>query len=91
MIRQLKVADIIPQAEQNGILAICALNKLEKERGIYKKVKVGKIGFSFEWRSSKCMWGRFGGGWQWALGFEASKRSLLLNCLIFSVMIWRER
>lgn len=91
MIRQLKVADIIPQAEQNGILALCALNKPERERKVYKKIKLGKLNISLDWRSSKCLWGRFGGGWQWALGFETSKRTLLLNCLVFSIMIWREK
>jgi len=86
------IADrVLPKAEQEGILAICALNRLEQRREIYKKIKIGGVGISFHWRSSKCLWGRFGGGWQWAVGFEASNRTLLLNCLIFSVMIWRER
>ena len=91
MIGKLKVADIIPQSEQNGILALCALNRLEEEREIYKRIRLGKLNISFRWRSSKCMWGRFGGGWQWAWGFEVSKRTLNLNCLIFNIMIWRAR
>ena len=90
MVRQLKVADIIPQCEQNGILALCALNRVEKEREYYKRIRLGKLNISLGWRSSKHLWGRFGGGWQWALGFEVAKRTLNLNCLVFSIMIWKE-
>jgi len=85
------MTEILSRAEQRGILAICALNKLEKKRQIDKSIKIGRLTIRFNWRSSKCLWGRFGGGWQWALGFEASKRTLLLNCLVFSLMISRRK
>jgi len=91
MTKQIKVADVLSLEERNGILAICALNKLEGEREIYRKVRIGKLNISFHWRSSKHLWGRFGGGWQWALGFEVAKRTLNLKCLIFNIMIWGER
>lgn len=90
MANQIKVADILSQTERNGILAICALNKLEKEREFYKRIRLGNLNISVSWRSSKHLWGRFGGGWQWALGFEVAKRTLNLNCLVFSIMIWKE-
>ena len=83
--------DILSGEEQNGILAICALNKLEKKREFYKRIRLGKLNISLRWRSSKCFWGRFGGGWQWALGFEIARRTVNLNCLVFSVMLWREK
>lgn len=35
----------------------------------------------------KGFWGRFGGGWDWAVGFRIGGRSLLLDLLIFAVMI----
>ena len=86
------IADrVLSRAEQNGILAICALNKLEQKQEIYKRLRIGKLGISFRWRSSKCLWGRFGGGWQWALDIELAKRTININCLVFSVMIWKER
>ena len=91
MIKQLNVSHVLSSKEQNGILAICALNKLEKKRKIDKNIKIGRLTIRFNWRSSKCLWGRFGGGWQWAAGFEASKRTLLLNCLVFSLMISRRQ
>lgn len=32
-------------------------------------------------------WGRFGGGWNWILGFQAGGSTLILNLLTFSVRI----
>lgn len=88
-VKQLKATGILSNTEAKGILAICALNKLEKKKEIRKRFYIGNICFSFHWQSNKSLWGRFGGGWQWALGFEATKSTLLLNCLIFSLMIYR--
>jgi len=36
--------------------------------------------------------GRFGGGWQWVLGFQASEsfKTIILNFLVFSVRIERD-
>ena len=85
--KQIKAMDVLGVTEANGILALCALNKLEKRREIRRRFNVGALRISFTWKSSKCLMGRFGGGWQWALGFRASKSTLLLNCLVFSLMI----
>lgn len=83
---------IIPESEQQGILALAALNRVEK--GKYKEIhKVRRIcglAFSFRYRSSKMLMGRFGGGWQWALGFEVGGTGTVnLNLLVCSVMIHR--
>ena len=88
---QLKSSDILTKVESEGILALCALNKLEKKKEVHKQFYIGNLCISFNWRSSKSLWGRFGGGWQWALGFRASKSTLLLNCLIFSLMIYKKK
>lgn len=87
---QLRATDVLSQTEARGILAICALGKLERRQEIRKRFKAGNLTISFHWQSSKSMWGRFGGGWQWAFGFEAGGRTLLLNCLIFSLMIHKK-
>jgi hypothetical protein len=71
--QQLKETDILSQAQP---------------REIYKAFKIGNLHASFRWRDGKNSLGRFGAGWQWALGFEASRSALLLHCLIFSLMIW---
>jgi len=41
-------------------------------------------------RRSKDGFGRFGGGWQWAVGFEASEgfKSIVINFLFFQVMVY---
>lgn len=85
--KQTKASDVLDKTERNGILALCALNKLENEREIRKRFNVGQVRISFTWKSSKHLMGRFGGGCQWALGFRASGSTILLDCLIFSLMI----
>lgn len=38
------------------------------------------------------LWGRFGGGWQWEVGFQLGGSTLWLNCLVFSVSVsWPRR
>ncbi len=89
--KQIKAADVLGKTETKGILAICALNKLEDRGEIRKHFNIGALRVSFCWKSSKCFMGRFGGGWQWALGFRSSRSTLLLNCLVFSLMISRSK
>jgi hypothetical protein len=54
-------------------------------------VPVLKWSITFSYRPSTNAWGRFGGGWQWSLGFEASSRfkTVILNLLVCSVRITR--
>lgn len=42
-------------------------------------------------RPADALMGRFGGGWQWKLGFQASRgfRTVIVNLLVFSVRIER--
>lgn len=35
--------------------------------------------------------GRFGGGWQWSLGFEAGGNTIIFNLLVCSVRIDRRK
>ena len=41
--------------------------------------------------SRKRPWGRFGGGWNWELGFQASSSTVILNLLVLSVRIYRPK
>jgi hypothetical protein len=66
-------------------VAIMRLNKLEQKQRITKKWLFGRLEITFDWRSKKNMWGRFGGGWNWKLGFQASGRTIKFNLLIFSI------
>jgi len=49
------------------------------------------IEFTFNWRSSKQYMGRFGGGWNWEVGCQASRRTIILNLLVCSLRIHRPK
>lgn len=47
-------------------------------------------GYRFTLRHRKAgLMGRFGGGWNWVLGFQASGPTLILNLLVVSLRIDR--
>lgn len=46
---------------------------------------IGRLKVRFERRSSREIWGRFGGGWNWSLGFKAGGSTLILLLLIASL------
>lgn len=39
------------------------------------------------WRHPHYSFGRFGGGWNWELGFQWGGGTLLINCLTFTIRI----
>jgi len=45
------------------------------------------VNFAFIWKSRKNPSGRFGGGWQWKLGFQLGDHTLMIDILICSVVI----
>lgn len=53
----------------------------------HKKWCLGRLKTEISWRSSKNTMGRFGGGWQWELGFQANRSTIIINLLILSVRI----
>ncbi len=52
-----------------------------------KEWRVGRLKTSIEWRSAKNPMGRFGGGWQWELGIQVGRTSVIVNLLVLSVRI----
>ncbi|MCP3682017.1 MAG: hypothetical protein GY861_04935 [bacterium] len=40
---------------------------------------------TFKYRAKNNLWGRFGGGWNWELGFQAGGSSLAINLLLMSI------
>lgn len=68
-----------------GILAIIRYNKLTKRTEIVKQWQLGRTQITFEWRSRCNLWGRFGGGWNWNLGLQASRSTTIISLLIFSL------
>jgi len=91
MNNQTKVSDVLSPREANGVLSLVALNKLWPKKEIRKVWNKGRWQIRFSWRSKENLWGRFGGGWNWALGFMKSGRTILLYLLICSVSITRKK
>jgi len=52
---------------------------------------IGRLHVSMLHRSRKQWMGRFGGGWNWNLGFQAGGRTVIFNLLVFSIRVWWER
>ena len=48
---------------------------------------IGRLKVRFEWRASRKYLGRFGGGWNWAFGFEAGGRTVNLLLLVASLRL----
>jgi hypothetical protein len=58
---------------------------------IDKTVQYGRFKAGITWRSSKSIWGRFGGGWQWKLGFQASRTIIIISLLVMEIRLsWWE-
>ena len=54
------------------------------------KVQMGPVTISTRGKPHNSeIWGRFGGGWQWKVGFQASKgfRDVLFNLLVTEIQI----
>jgi hypothetical protein len=68
-----------------GILSLIKLNKLHPPEKINFRFRIFFIEVVFDYRSSNNFWGRFGGGWNWELGFQLGGCTLLINLLIFSL------
>ena len=58
---------------------------------IRKSWRIRRLTIIFEHRNKKDHMGRFGGGWNWELGFVAGPNSLILNLLVFSLRFDLER
>ena len=91
MNKQHSWADVISPKEAEGLLSLVALNRLSYKNEIRKIWNSTNWRISFRWRSKKNLWGRFGGGWNWALGFMKSGRTILLYLLICSISISKKR
>jgi len=77
-----------PMSEEEGaIIGIVRLNRALPKREWKREVWVGRLRLQVQWRAANNLWGRFGGGWQWALGFVASRSTLILNLLVMTLRV----
>ena len=77
-------------AEEEFVVAVTRMNRKEKKTEWRRKWECGRWSVVVQWRSSKSFWGRFGGGWQWELGFQAARGTIIFNLLIFSITVNRK-
>ncbi len=56
---------------------------------VRKRWEWGRLVVRFEWRSADNAMGRFGGGWDWELGFQVGKslRSVIFNLLVAQLVV----
>lgn len=54
-----------------------------KCKRIKKEIKIGKLRIIFDFVSRDCFMRRFGGGWNWKVGFQIGGKTLILNLLVF--------
>ena len=52
---------------------------------IQKEIKIDRLRIVFNFKSKDCFMGRFGGCWNWKVGFQAGGRTIIFNLLVFSV------
>jgi hypothetical protein len=52
---------------------------------VNRRIQIGSIEIKFTWRSGKNSMGRFGGGWNWEVGFQLGGSSLIVNLLFCSL------
>ena len=71
---------------------VFVLNQLYPKRSFKKEWHLANKRIIFEHRSADNLWGRFGGGWQWELGFKASSgfHSVIISLLVCSLMIYQK-
>ena len=68
--------------KEKFIVNVVRMNKANPPKEILIKKKFGCLEISFNWRSADNFWGRFGGGWNWKLGFAASGKTVIISLLI---------
>lgn len=68
-----------------GILAVVRENDRVGVDRIVRECRIGRVHMKYERRSRKNLWGRFGGGWNWVLGVQWSRTTVIVNLLVASV------
>jgi len=58
---------------------------------IKKEIIIWKCRLKISWRSSKSVMGRFGGGWNWKIGLQWGKTTLLISLLILEIGIYKQQ
>lgn len=72
--------------QEQGAVAVIRILKEEKKPWELKGSKTfGRLKFSWRFRSGKCLMGRFGGGWNYELGFQLGGSTILIMLLLGTI------
>jgi len=74
-------------AQEQFFVSVMRRNKSNPPKEWRRKFVFWRITAEFQYRSKRNLWGRFGGGWNWRLGFMAGGRTLILNLLVATLRI----
>lgn len=57
-----------------------------------KTLRLGRLEIQFRMRRNDGLMGRFGGGWNWELGFQVGPRCVIFNLLVMTARLtWKTR
>jgi hypothetical protein len=75
--------------QESAIIDVVRINQATPRLEVKRDWRWGRWNFSYRRRSSKNLWGRFGGGWNWKLGVDIGGSSVILNLLVSTLRIER--
>lgn len=84
----------VTKNEQNWLEFARFRKEYDKENRIQQVKKtwnIKRFEIEFNWRSRRAFMGRFGGGWNWKLGFQGSGNQWIFYFLICSLSFWLKR
>lgn len=73
--------------QEAACIWLMRLNAATPVLKIDRSFQIWNLRFRFSWRSAKNLWGRFGGGWNWKLGFTAGSTTVVVHLLIAEVSV----
>jgi len=75
--------------QEAAAVEIMRLNKATPRKEVRREWRIGRWRFVYNRRSKDSLWGRFGGGWNWELGFQIGGSTVIINLLVASLRINR--
>jgi hypothetical protein len=70
-----------------GMIQVIRHNRENPAKGKRWGLNVGRLKIRYERRFASNLWGRFGGGWQWKLGLQASRSTIIFNLLVATLTV----
>lgn len=73
---------------EKAIVSMCRYNsETPTLTRIDKNFNIGHVKCEITWKTSANLWGRFGGGWNWQIGAQWSKTTIIIKLLVMSVRL----